>query len=89
MANHKSAEKRARQSVRRQTINTRTKGALRKSERRLRASLEEKASLEVTLPLFRELESLIGKAAQKGRIPMARASRKISRLAKQIARTSA
>lgn len=84
MANHKSAEKRARQSVRRNEINTRTLGEIRTFEKKLRQSLvkkDKKASEELLV----QFTSKIGKAAQKGRVKTETASRKISRLSRQVA----
>ena len=83
MANHKSAIKKARTSLRRNAINTKTLGAVRTVERKLRKALatKNKADSEKTLI---EFCSTIDKAAQKGRMKAATASRKVSRLSRQV-----
>lgn len=84
MANHKSAEKRARQSIRRNATNSKTLAEIRTWEKKLRTSVskkDKKASEELLVAFM----SKIGKAAQKGRIRTQTASRKISRISRQIA----
>lgn len=83
MANHKSAEKRARQSVRKNAINTQTMNKVRTLEKKLRKALVAKDK-DVSAKTLVEFSSTIGKAAQKGRVPDRTASRKISRLAKAV-----
>ena len=83
MANHKSAEKRARSSVRRNAINTRTLNAVRSVEKKLRKAITGKNKDEATKILI-EFASAIGKAAQKGRVHTRTASRKIGRLSKAV-----
>ena len=83
MANHKSAEKRARQSVRKNAINQKTLGKVRTLEKKLRKALVAKNKDESTQVLL-QFSSAIGKAAQKGRVPDRTASRKISRLSKAV-----
>lgn len=83
MANHKSAEKRARSSARRNVINAKTMGAVRTVEKKLRKALVGKNKDESAKTLI-EFTSVIAKAAQKGRMPARQASRKISRLSKQV-----
>lgn len=84
MANHKSAEKRARQSLRRNVINSKSLAEIRTWERKLRGAIasKDKKACETVLAAFM---SKIGKAAQKGRIRTQTASRKIARISKQIA----
>ncbi len=84
LANHKSAIKRARTSLRRNAINSRTMGTVRTLEKKLRKALAGKNKDESAKALV-EFSSKLGKAAQKGRIPVQTASRKISRLSKQLA----
>ena len=84
MANHKSAAKRARQSVKRNTVNSKTLSTVRSAEKKLRKALagkDKKASTEA-LTAF---ESSMMKAAQKGRVPFRTASRKIGRVSKAVA----
>lgn len=83
MANHKSAEKRARQSVRKNAINTKTKSEVRSLEKKLRKAIVAKNKDESSQILVK-FSSAIDKAAQKGRIAVRTASRKISRLSKAI-----
>ena len=87
MARHKSAQKRARQDVKRRernrTIRTRTRGvvkALRSEIESGGAGLEEK---------LRGAEGALRRAATKGVIPKRRASRQVSRLAKAANRANA
>ncbi len=87
MANHKSAEKRARSSKRRNAINTKTQGAVRTVEKKLRKAIAAK-SKDDSAKALTQFESAIAKAAQKGRIHFRTASRKIGRLAKAVAALS-
>lgn len=83
MANHKSAEKRARISVRRRAINAKTMSKVRSLEKRIRKALTSKDKDESAKALV-EYSSAIAKAAQKGRVPFRTASRKIGRLSKAV-----
>jgi small subunit ribosomal protein S20 len=87
LARHKSAEKRARQDVKRRernrTVRTRTRGivkALRSEIEAGGAALGEK---------LRSAEAALRRAATKGVIPKRRASRQVSRLAKAANRAKA
>jgi small subunit ribosomal protein S20 len=84
LANHKSAEKRARVSARRNAINARTLASVRTLEKRVRKAITAKDKDESTKALL-AFESTVAKAAQKGRVPSRTASRKVSRLSKAIA----
>ncbi len=83
MANHKSAEKRNRQSQVRRLRNrinkTKMKSAIRKVDEAVEAGSEEQAkeALSAAIPV-------IAKTASKGTIHKRNASRKISRLAKSV-----
>lgn len=83
MANHKSAEKRARVSLRRRAINSKTMGEVRTLEKKVRKAIVGKNKDESAKALI-EFSSSIAKAAQKGRVPFRTASRKIGRLAKAV-----
>lgn len=83
MANHKSAEKRARVSTRRNAINSKTLGEVRTLEKRVRKAIAGKQKEESQKALV-AYASKIGKAAQKGRVHFRTASRKISRLSKAV-----
>lgn len=84
MANHKSAEKRARQSVRRNKVNSKTLGEVRTFEKKLRSAIQNKNKDEGQ-KLLVEFSSKLGKAAQKGRVHSKTASRKVSRLSRSVA----
>jgi small subunit ribosomal protein S20 len=83
LANHKSALKRNRQAAVRNARNTHIRSSMRTFVKQVRAAVaagnqdEAKAALERAVPF-------IDKAATKGVIHKATASRKISRLAKLI-----
>lgn len=87
MARHKSAQKRARQDLKRRernrTIRSRTRGVVKT----LRSELE--AGAAGVVEKLREAESTLRKAATKGVIPKRRASRQVSRLAKAANRARA
>ena len=83
MANHKSAIKKARMSLRRNVINAKTLGQVRTFEKKLRKALESKSKTDAEKSLI-EYVSSISKAAQKGRMKKETASRKISRLSSQV-----
>lgn len=84
MANHKSAEKRARSTERRRVINAKTLSAVRGAEKKVRKALAGKDKDASTKALV-VYESAIAKAAQKGRVHVRTASRKIGRLSKAVA----
>ena len=88
MATHKSAEKRARQSVKRNTRNTAAVGAVRTLERKLRTALagnDKKAAAT----LMNDYMSLMAKAGTKGVVHAKTASRKIGRLATRVSKLGA
>lgn len=84
MANHKSAEKRARQSIRRNKVNSKTLGEVRTFEKKLRTAIGSKDK-EQSQKLLVSFTSKIDKAAQKGKLAARTAARKISRLSKAVA----
>ena len=83
LANHKSAAKRARKTLRKTTINSRTKMTVRTFEKKLRAAISKKDGKEAQ-ELLISYTSKIAKAAQKGVIKSKAASRKIARLSKSV-----
>lgn len=83
MANHKSAAKRARQSLKRYERATQTRKSVRTFEKKLRVAVGEKKWDEAT-SLLKAYSSKISKAAQKGYYHANTASRKISRLSSLI-----
>ncbi len=85
MANHKSAEKRARVSERRRTQNREYLSSVRTAIKKFRLSAAApKLEKGVKEKLFLEAQSIIQKAAQKGLIHKNNAARKVSRLAKLL-----
>ena len=83
MANHKSAEKRVRQNIKRNAINRSNRGRLRTQIKGLRSALtdhDKSASTELLAPTV----SLIDKAVNKGIIHKNTAARYKSRLTKHV-----
>jgi len=83
LANHKSAAKRARQTIRRTGRNSQIKKAVRTCEKKLRLAVSNKKGKEA-LELLVKYDSKISKAAQKGIIHAKNASRRVGRLASQV-----
>ncbi|PWU18572.1 MAG: 30S ribosomal protein S20 [Bdellovibrio sp.] len=83
MANHKSAEKRARQSLRRSARNSQLKKKVGTLERKVVVALQAKS--QDLQKVLAEYVSRIMKAVSKGVIKKETASRKISRLSKRAA----
>ncbi len=79
MANHKSARKRARQSVKRRARNRHVKTTVRSALKTARGSVAA-GDGEQAPGAVRRAESLLRRAASKGVIPRKRASRLVSRL---------
>jgi small subunit ribosomal protein S20 len=88
MANHKSAEKRARQTERRNEINSRNRSVLRTQIKRLRAAIEEGNRAEAQALLNRTV-CLIDKSIQKGILHGNAAARYKSRLTSSVNRMPA
>lgn len=83
MATHKSAEKRARQAVRRNKRNSDTLGAVRTWEKKLRTALaggDKSAAKE----LLNTYMSKMSQAATKGVVHGKTAARKIGRLSARV-----
>ncbi len=83
MANHKSALKRARQNEVRRIRNKGYKTRVKKAVKEVRTAIEDN-SQEQAQKSFIEAVSIIQKTASKGVIHRKQASRKISRLARQV-----
>lgn len=83
MPNTKSAERRARVSVRRQARNKSVKSNLRTQEKNYRALVATDKKDDAAKAL-RTAVSAIDKAAKRGVIPKGRADRKKSRLARKL-----
>ena len=82
MSNHKSAAKRARQSIKRSARQKALRSASNTWDKKVRKSLEAKDTQTAAQHLVR-FASQIDKAAKKGAVSAQRASRRISRLSKQ------
>lgn len=83
MPNHKSAEKRVRQSERRRTINRHNRAKLRTSIKKLRGAMSgtDKSQAGALLP---QTVSEIDKAVQKGVLHRNAAARQKSRLTARV-----
>lgn len=87
MANHKSAEKRARQSIKRAARNNQTKSKVKTVERKVLEAIAAKSKdIETAL---REYTSQIMKAVSKGAIKRETASRHVGRISKRAQAASA
>ena len=83
MANHKSAAKRARQSVKKNVINSKRKSTARTHEKSLVKALSEKNVSEIPA-LLKKYMSQMTKAAQKGVFKKETVARKIGRLSARV-----
>ncbi|HOO89846.1 MAG TPA: 30S ribosomal protein S20 [Syntrophales bacterium] len=83
MANHKSAEKRARQSETRRLRNTSARTRVKTSVKAVLKSVEEH-DVEKSRAVLVDTTKVIAKAAAKGIFHKNTAARKISRLAKKV-----
>jgi len=85
LAQHRSAEKRARQAVKRRDRNRAVRSRVRGSTRAVRAALERGDVADARSQL-REAEKVLRRAASKGVVKKTTASRTVSRLAKAVHR---
>jgi small subunit ribosomal protein S20 len=83
MAQHKSAEKRARQTKRRHARNRNAKSRMHTVVKRFQSAISA-GDAETAEKELRSAESAIRKAASQGVIPWRRASRSVGRLAKRL-----
>lgn len=83
MANHKSAEKRDRQSKVRRLRNRMNRSAMKSAIRQVESALVAGSEEEAKSALRRAIP-IIGKTASKGTIHKKTAARKISRLTKRV-----
>jgi small subunit ribosomal protein S20 len=83
LANHKSAEKRARQNEKRQLRNKAVKTRIKNTTKDVRQASAEAAKEEAKAKM-NAAQSLIDKAVKKGVIHKKTAARKISRLSKLV-----
>ncbi|THB80523.1 MAG: 30S ribosomal protein S20 [Desulfobacteraceae bacterium] len=82
MANHKSAKKRAKQSLVRRQRNRSVKTSIKNLEKKVRTAVQE--GDENTAAIMQTVQSGLHKAAKKGVIHHKTASRKISRLTRLV-----
>jgi small subunit ribosomal protein S20 len=87
MANHKSAEKRVRQNVKRNEINRSNRSKLRTQIKKLRAAVAA-SDKSLSGELLNPTVSVIDKAVNKGLIHKNTAARYKSRLTKHVAEVS-
>ena len=83
MANHKSAEKRARQALKRRDRNRVIRGSVRTRVKAVRQAIEA-GDGEAAQKELRLAEREFRKAASKGSLKKTTVSRKVSRLAKAV-----
>lgn len=83
MANHKSAEKRHRQSIKRRERNRLIKSSVRSALKDVRTAIKG-GDKKVALDLLRKAESLVAKASAKGVFHKRNASRRIGRMASAV-----
>ncbi len=83
MANHKSAAKRARGSLRKNAVNTKRKNSTRTHEKNLMKAIAEKKIKDIPA-LLSTYVSQMAKSAQKGVFKRETASRKIGRLTARV-----
>ena len=88
MANHKSAEKRNRQNKLRNARNAHIRSTMRSFVKKLRIAIAE-GDTETANAVLEKAIPYSDKAATKGVIHKATASRKIGRLAKLVSNTAA
>ncbi|SDN28116.1 SSU ribosomal protein S20P [Desulfonauticus submarinus] len=83
MANHKSAIKRHRQSLKRRARNRAVKTRIKNVVKAVRQAVEEKDKTQA-IEKLRTATSVIGKASQKGILHWKTAARKVSKLTKLV-----
>lgn len=83
MATHKSAEKRARQALKKNASNRMTMSVLRTFEKKLRTAITAK-DLKTAEALLVAFSSKIDRAAKKGVVHTKNASRRIGRLSAHV-----
>lgn len=88
MANHASAEKRARQNVKRRMINRVRKSEMRTAIKSVLAAVDE-GNADAASAALKSAVSLIDRAGQKKVIHRNQASRRVSRLTAKVKNISA
>ena len=85
MATHKSAEKRARQSVKIEARNQSLRSALKTFEKRVRSAVEKKDK-KLAAEALKTFVSAFDKAASKGIVHAKKAARKVGRLSELVSK---
>lgn len=83
MANHKSAEKRARQAEKRRVRNRHVRSGVRTAVKKVQSAVSG-GDPEAAVGALRGAERVIRKAATKGVLTKKQASRTVSRLARRV-----
>jgi small subunit ribosomal protein S20 len=83
MATHKSAEKRARQSIKRNEVNRARRSMIQRLTKAVEQAIAGKDAAAATTAL-REAESALARGAGRGTLHWKTAARKTSRLAKRV-----
>lgn len=84
MARHKSAIRQHRRSLRRKSVNTQTKSALRTKMRKIREAIKNN-DREASVQMLPGIFAVIDKSVKKGAIKKNTGSRYKSRLSRQVA----
>jgi small subunit ribosomal protein S20 len=85
MANTKSAQKQARQNIKRHKKNLARKTGIKTAVKKVLTAIEQDATIEEMQKLFRDAEAKLARAKSKGVFHANTVRRKISNLAKKVA----
>ncbi|MBY0408036.1 MAG: 30S ribosomal protein S20 [Rickettsiales bacterium] len=88
MANHKSSEKRIRQTVKRTAVNRKRMSAIRSSLKKVEAAIAAGDS-NVAKAALKEAQPTLMSGVSKGVVKLGTASRKMSRLSSRIKKLAA
>ncbi|MCL4380008.1 30S ribosomal protein S20 [Candidatus Dependentiae bacterium] len=85
MANIKSAKKRARQEIKRHSVNQARRSAVKTAVKKVMSAIENKQSAQEIEQLFAQAQSQLARAKGKGLFHRNAIARKVSRIAARIA----
>lgn len=85
MANTRSGKKQIRRNERRRVINAARSTAVKTAIKKVRTAIENNSDRDTAETLLREVASQLNRAKSKGLIHPNAASRRLSRIAKQVA----
>ena len=88
MANTLSAQKQARQNIKRYKVNTARKTSIKTAVKKVLDAIEEKKDSKVIMALLKDAEAQLQRAKNKGTLHASTVARKISRLAKKASATA-